>query len=127
MGKLTDETDLRWVSISDLAREIGRDKGGVSRKVCRWEARGLLKTRVGQSGQKLVDRAEFDRVAGETVNAVREANGRIARAAREGEVGASAGPVVASADLVLSRAQASKTAAQARLAQLDLAQRLGEL
>jgi predicted transcriptional regulator len=89
-----------WMSISDLARAIGRDKGGVSRRVSRLEAQGLLKPRVGKAGQKLVNRAEFDRVAGETVDAVREANGRVTGAARDGEV-------VSSAGLVLSRAQAS--------------------
>jgi hypothetical protein len=125
--ELADESPGEWLSVSALARALGRDKGGVSRRVSRLEAQGLLKSRVGNAGQKLVNRAEFDRVAGETVDAVREANGRMAGAARDGEVGASAGPIVASAGLVLSRAQASKTAAQARLAQLDLAQRLGQL
>jgi MarR family len=120
VAELADESPGQWLSVSALARALGRDKGGVSRRVSRLEAQGLLKSRVGNAGQKLVNRAEFDRVAGETVDAVREANGRMAGAARDGEV-------VASAGLVLSRAQASKTAAQARLAQLDLAQRLGQL
>lgn len=114
---MADETG--WTSISDLARAIGRDKGGVSRRVSRLEAQGLLKPRVGKAGQKLINRAEFDRVAGETVDAVREANGRRAEATRDGDAVAPAG--------LLSRAQASKTAAQARLAHLELGQRLGQL
>jgi DNA-binding transcriptional MocR family regulator len=114
---MADETG--WTSISDLARAIGRDKGGVSRRVSRLESEGLLKSRVGNAGQKLVNRAEFDRVAGETVDAVREANGSMAGAARDGDAVAPAG--------LLSRAQASKTAAQARLAHLELGQRLGQL
>jgi predicted transcriptional regulator len=91
---MADDADDGWMSISDLARAIGRDKGGVSRRVARLEAQGLLKARTGELGQKLVRRAEFDRVAGETVDAVNAANGSKAHAARDLEGAAPAGPVV---------------------------------
>src|ERR1700722_10888283 len=71
-----DDTSDAWLSVSALARELGRDKAGVSRRVSRMEAQGLLKSRVGESGQKLVNRAEFDRVASETTDAIQSANGR---------------------------------------------------
>jgi hypothetical protein len=131
-----------WLTVSALARARGVDKAAISRRVARLEAAGALTTRCGEHGTKLVNVAEFshavematdaireangrrsagsDLVAGETVDAVREAKGRNAGAARDGEG-------VSSAGLVLSNEQASKTAAQARLAQLDLAERLGQL
>jgi hypothetical protein len=114
-----------WLNISDLARALGRDKAGVSRRVARFEALGRLKARVGESGQKLVNRGEFDRVAAENTDAKQELNGLkggpINGGARDGNVPVSpSGPV-------LARAQAAKTAAQARIAQLDLSQRLGQL
>jgi hypothetical protein len=109
-----------WVTISELARLRGVDKAAISRRVARLEAAGALTTRPGPHGTKLVNVAEFDRTVETTGDAVRAANGRMAGAARDGLA-------VASAGLVLSRAQANKTSAQARLAQLDLAQRLGQL
>jgi hypothetical protein len=121
---MVDDADDGWMSISDLARAIGRDKGGVSRRVARFEAQGILKTRVGESGQKLVNRAEFDRVASENIDAKQELNGLKHRpingGARDGVPVSPSGPV-------LARAQAAKTAAQAKLAHLDLDERLGRL
>lgn len=118
MADLAEDTS-EWLTVSALARRRGVDKAAISRRVARLEAAGALTTRAGERGTKLINVAEFDRVAGETVDAVREANGRRPGAARDGEVVASGG--------LLSRAQASKTAAQARLAHLDLAERLGQL
>ncbi len=114
-----DEFSDDWVTISALARARGIDKSAISRRVARLEVAGALTTRAGERGTKLVNVAEFDRVAGETVDAVRAENGRMAGSARDGDGIAPVG--------LLSRAQASKAAAQARLAHLDLAQRLGEL
>jgi DNA-binding MarR family transcriptional regulator len=118
---MADDAD-EWMSISDLARAIGRDKGGVSRRVARFESQGLLTTRVGESGQKLVSRSEYDRVASETTDTKQELNGLKHRSAN-GNVPASASP----AGPPLARAQAAKTDAQAQLARLDLSQRLGQL
>ena len=119
MAEPGDEASGEWLTVSALARARGVDKAAISRRVARLEAAGALTTRAGERGTKLINVAEFDRVAGETVDAVRSANGRRAGAARDGDVVASGG--------LLSRAQASKTAAQARLAHLELGQRLGQL
>jgi MarR family len=136
---MADDADNGWLSITDLARAIGRDKAGVSRRVARFEAQGLLKTRVGESGQKLVNRAEFDRVASATVDAIQEANGRAAspinRMAAEtnGRRRAVASPVAAAAmvdgpdDPILSRQQARKTMLAADIAQLQLDELRGSL
>jgi hypothetical protein len=130
---MADDADNGWLSISDLARSLGRDKAGVSRRVSRLEGQRLLETRVGRAGQKLVNRAEFDRVAGETVDAVREANGRAAivlpRAAIREANGrrSAAASQVAEADMgdtpsdpILAREQARKTMLAADIAQLQL-------
>ncbi len=105
----------------------------MSRRVARFEAQGLLKTRVGKSWrQKLVNRAEFDRVAIETVDAIQEANGRAAspinRMAAEtnGRRRAAASPVAeadmgdASVGPRLATEQARKTMLAADIAQLQL-------
>jgi hypothetical protein len=136
---VANDADNEWLSISDLARAIGRDKGGVSRRVARFEAQGLLKTIVGNVGQKLVNRAEFDRVALATVDAIQEANGRAAspvdRMAAEtnGRRRATASPVAA-ADMGdasvgprLATEQARKTMLAADIAQLQLDELRGSL
>jgi DNA-binding MarR family transcriptional regulator len=112
-----DDASDAWLSVSALARELGRDKGGVSRRISRLEAQGLLKPRVGKAGEKLINRAEFDRVAVETVDAIQEANGRRRAAASpvvEDDMGdASVGPRLATQ-------QARKTMLAADIAQLQL-------
>jgi DNA-binding MarR family transcriptional regulator len=122
MAELADDDTSEWLSVSALARGLGRDKGGVSRRVSRLEAQGLLKPRVGKAGQKLVNRAEYDRVAVETVDAIQEANGR-RRAA--------ASPVAAddsdASGPRLSHAQARKTMLAADIAQLRLDELRGSL
>jgi hypothetical protein len=127
---MADDADNVWLSISDLARSLGRDKAGVSRRVARFEEQRLLETRVGESGQKLVNRAEFDRVASETVDAVQEANGRAAKRRSEQAKpngSSTAASPVAEADMgdasvgpVLSHQQARKTQIGADIAQLQL-------
>jgi DNA-binding MarR family transcriptional regulator len=119
-GEMADEMDnLGWTSISALARAIGRDKGGVSRRVSRLESQGLLTTRRSESGQKLIDRAEFDRVASETVDAIQQANGS-RRAAPAADMGDTPDPI-------LAKEQARKTRIAADLAQIELDRRHGLL
>ena len=135
MADLAEDT---WLSISALARSLGRDKAGVSRRVARFEEQCLLATRIGKSGVKLVNRDDFDRVASETVNAIQEANGRAAsqinrmaaetngrrrsasRPAAEADTGDASGPV-------LSHEQARKTRLAADIAQLQLDELRGML
>ena len=136
---MADDADNEWLSISGLARAIGRDKGGTSRRVNRMVEQGLLETRVGNAGQKLVRRAEFDRVALATTDAIQTANGRAAspihRMAAEtnGRHRAAASPVAA-ADMGdasvgprLATEQARKTMLAADIAQLQLDELRGAL
>ena len=108
---------LGWVTISELARMRGVDKAAISRRVARFESLGLVHPRAGVGRTKLVNIAEFDRAAGETTDAVREANGR----------GAARAPDATGGDPILAREQARRAAVDADLKELDLAERVGEL
>jgi DNA-binding MarR family transcriptional regulator len=110
-----------WRTISELARAKGITKGPLSRRVTRLEECGLLTTRPGERGTKLVNVAEFDRVAGETKDAVRELNGRTGKAVQEDPAALVPG------DPILSREQARRAAYEADLKKLDLDERLGKL
>ncbi|MGX9981967.1 hypothetical protein [Methylobacterium fujisawaense] len=70
-----------WLSISDLAARKGVSKQTVAERVSRFEAQGLLTTRPGKGKAKLVNLAEFDRVAGETTDLGREQGAATRRAA----------------------------------------------
>lgn len=65
-------SDGLWVTITELAQRKGLGKPAVSERVARFEAQGLLTTRPGKGKAKLVNLAEFDRVAGETTDLGRE-------------------------------------------------------
>lgn len=109
-----------WETISNLARMRGVDKSAISRRVARFEARGLLTTRAGARGRKLVPVAAFDRIVRETTDAVRELNGS-AGGAPSAVAGAAPG------DPILAREQARRASYDADLKKLELGERLGEL
>jgi DNA invertase Pin-like site-specific DNA recombinase len=67
-----DEIEGYWAKVSELARLRGVSTAAISRRVSRYEALGLLKTRPGNARSKLVNVAEFDRIAGTTT--VRDRN-----------------------------------------------------
>jgi len=117
---MSDDTgELGWLSISALAHFKGVDKAAISRRVARLEGQGLLKTRQGKGGTKLVNLAEFDRACGETVDLIREQNGR------GGSPAAVATPGPQSPDdPVLAREQARRASYDADLKKLDLDERL---
>ena len=111
------DDSLGWVSISELAQLRGVDKAAISRRVARLTAQGLLATRAGKGGTKLVNVAEFDRAAGEATNAIRELNGRSASLAGAPQPNLAAAPI-------LAREQARRTAYDADLKRLELEERL---
>ncbi len=114
------ESDGLWATISELARLRGVDKAAISRRVTRLEAQGLLQTRHGKGGTKLVNVAAFDRATEETTDAIRELNGAQAAAS------AVLAPVMPG-DPILAREQARRDAYSADLSKLDLDERLGKL
>jgi hypothetical protein len=113
--ELADEASGGRLTVSELARVRGQDKGGISRRVARLEAAGALTTRPGPRGTKLIDADEFARAVEMTTDAIQEANGRRrAVASPVADMGdASVGPR-------LSHAQARKTQIGADIAQLQL-------
>jgi hypothetical protein len=102
-----------WATITQLAALRGRNKAAVSRRVARMERDGLLRSRKGPGGTKLVNVAEFARLADDEVDAINEANGLL-----------SSGP---EGDPVLHKEQARRTKFQADLAKIQLNERLGLL
>jgi hypothetical protein len=122
MADVAESSDA-WLSVSALARLRGVDKAAISRKVARLAAAGDLTTRAGAHGTKLVNRAEFDRVAEMTTDAIQTANGR-RRAADSPVAAADMGDVVGP---VLSHQQARKTQISADIAQLQLDELRGSL
>jgi DNA-binding MarR family transcriptional regulator len=114
---VTEEEGL-WVTVTELARLRGRDKSVISRRVDRLEAQGLIKTRRGDRGTKLVLVAAFDRATDESTDAIRELNGAS---------GAAVTAPAAPGDPTLAKAQARRADYAADLAKLDLDERLGKV
>jgi hypothetical protein len=113
MAELADEPSSGWLSLSELARVRGQDKGGLWRRVARLEAAGALTTRSGPRGTKLINANEFSAAVDTMTDKVREANGRRAAITQNGESASSSDPV-------LAREQARKTQIGADIAQLQL-------
>jgi DNA invertase Pin-like site-specific DNA recombinase len=61
-----DEIEGHWAKVTELARLRGVSTAAISRRVTRFETLGLLKTRPGNARSKLVNVAEFERIAGAT-------------------------------------------------------------
>lgn len=112
--------DRVWMSISDLAREQMVDKAAISRRVKRLEAQGLVTTRRGRGGTKLVAAAEFYRASEQATDAVRALNGGSAR-------DVAALDAIAPGDPSLARQQARRAGLDADLKELELQERLGQL
>lgn len=68
----TSGPDGLWLTITELAERKGVGKPTISERVSRFEARGLITTRPGKGKAKLVNLAEYDRVAGEVTDLARE-------------------------------------------------------
>jgi DNA-binding IscR family transcriptional regulator len=119
LTQLTDDIDT-WLPVTDLARARKISKQALSKRVLRLDGQGLLTTKLGPRGQKLVNVGEFDRVAEETLDAKQAQNGRKSRA-----VPHDGGDDVFSP--VLAHEQARKVAYQADLAKLQRDEKLGKL
>lgn len=109
-----------WLTITELAEAKGLGKAAVSERVSRFEAQGLLATRPGKGKTKLVNLAEFDRVAGQVTDLAREQGAATRRGA-----GDDAPPESNSA--AYTREQARNMAYRAELSRLELEERLGNL
>jgi len=121
VAELADGPTGGWLTVSELARVRGVDKAAISRRVARLEAAGALATRPGPRGTKLINADEFARAAAEMTDVVREANGRRAAEARDGDGGGLA------VTAILSRQQARRVAYDADIKKLQRDRLLGEL
>jgi hypothetical protein len=120
MAELADESSGGWLTVSELARVRGQDKGGISRRVARLEELGALTTRRGPRGTKLINGDEFAAAVEQHTDTVREANGRRAATARDLEADSPGDPI-------LAREQARRTKIAADTAQLQFDALKGEL
>ena len=62
-----------WLSISEIARDRGKSRQAIAKRVDSLVEAGKLQTRPGPNGTKLVHLAQFDIAVGETGDAVKEA------------------------------------------------------
>ena len=120
------ESDGLWVSLRELARLKGVDVALISRRVALFVEEQKLATRPGPRGAKLINRAEYDRLVGETGDPIKERAAETARLFREGEDAALAKPDDGQA---AAATNAKRTAAvyDAEIKKLELGERLGHL
>jgi phage terminase Nu1 subunit (DNA packaging protein) len=116
-----------WVTISELARIKGVNKAWISRRVSRWEDEKLITTRSGAGGTKLVNRAEYDRLARETSDQVKEQAAATVREQITDPLAAIEAPAAGpgSNDRSFTQAQRERAIYEAELKKLDLAERRG--
>lgn len=120
--------DGLWVGLRELSRLKGVDVAVISRRVARFVDEGKLTHRPGPRGAKLINRAEYDRLVGETGDPVKERAADTARLFRDGDDAPLApkgepDPATAAA----SSAKRSEALYSAELKKLELGERLGEL
>lgn len=117
----TPSSDGLWLSVSDIARQRNRSRQAISKRVAELEAEGLIETRQGEGGTKLVNLAQFNIAVGETGDAVKES----AAETRAENIADAAAPAPA-APAPLRDAQTRKTQYEADLREIELKVKLGE-
>jgi hypothetical protein len=109
-----------WLSVSEIARQRGKSRQAIAKRVAELVEAGKLETRPGPNGTKLVHLAQFDRAVGETGDAFKET---AAETRAELDAGAGADPT----SPALRDHQARAAQYSADLKYLDLEERLGNL
>jgi DNA-binding IscR family transcriptional regulator len=108
-----------WLSVSEIARQKDKSRQAIAKRVDSLVEAGLLETRPGPGGTKLVNLAQFDRAVGEVGDAFKEAAAET-RAEAEIDITSPASPV-------LRDHQSRAAQYTADLKFLDLEERLGRL
>jgi hypothetical protein len=116
-GRLDLDAGL-WLSVSEIAREKGKSRQAIAKRVAELVEARKLTTRPGQNGTKLVNLAAFDLAVGETGDAVKEG---AAETRAEIEIGAEP------TSPALRDHQARSAQYSADLKYLELEERLGRL
>ena len=106
-----------WLSVSDIARQKGKSRQAIAKRVDSLVEVGKLETKPGARGTKLVNLAQFDRAIGDVGDAVKEGAAET-RAEAEGD---------ANKNPALRDHQARAAQYTADLKFLDLEERLGRL
>lgn len=106
-----------WLSISDIARQKGKSRQAIAKRVDSLVEAGKLETKPGDAGTKLVNLAQFDRAVGDVGDAVKEGAAET-RAESEGD---------AEKNPALRDHQSRAAQYTADLKYLDLEERLGRL
>lgn len=114
-----DLLDGLWLSVSEIARQKNKSRQAIAKRVDSLVDAGLLETRAGDGGTKLVNLAQFDRAVGDTGDAFKEASAE-GRAEIEADPTAVASPVLRD-----HQSRAAKYTADLKF--LDLEERLGRL
>ena len=65
-----------WLSIAEIARRKGVSRQAIAERVARFEESGSLTTKPGKANAKLVNLAEFDRLADEQTSFAKQDGGR---------------------------------------------------
>jgi DNA-binding IscR family transcriptional regulator len=76
-----------WLSVSEIARQKDKSRQAIAKRVDSLVEAGLIETRAGPGGTKLVNLAQYDRAVGEVGDAFKEAAAET-RAAEAGAGGA---------------------------------------
>jgi biotin operon repressor len=119
MAAMSDDLlDGLWLSVSEIARQKGKSRQAIAKRVDSLVEAGLIEARPGEGGTKLVNLAQFDRAVGDTGDAFKEAAAET-RAADDADT-APAGPRKRDH-------QARSEQYTADLKFLDLEERLGRL
>jgi phage terminase Nu1 subunit (DNA packaging protein) len=117
---MTDPLTGLWLTVSELARQKGISKQAASKRIKALVAKSLIETRVGARGTKLVNLAQFDKVACDTTDGIRQLNGTLADdRSEQSDEGRRASTLVIE--------QTRRAAYDADLKKLDLDERLGRL
>lgn len=114
-----DLLDGLWLSVSEIARQKGKSRQAIAKRVDSLVEAGLIETRPGDGGTKLVNLAQFDRAVGETGDAFKETAAET-RAESEADEVSPASPVLRD-----HQSRAAKYSADLKF--LDLEERLGRL
>jgi len=104
-----------WLSIAEIARRKGVSRQAIAERVARFEEAGSITTKPGKAGAKLVNLAEFDRVADEQTSFSKQAGARAGRNDTRSRRGA------------LNDAITEKAQYDAELKRIELAERCGKL
>jgi len=116
-----------WLSLTELATHLGVSIQAVSKRVRRLEDQGLIKSRRGDGGTKLVELGAYGHAARVAIDSVRASNGTKATPGHTPLGLDDAGSDDDKADPILAKEQARHKKYQADMAEMERDRRRGDL